>query len=271
MYLADYHVHSCFSPDAGYTMTEMAKAAADAGLQELCFTDHVEPTDLNRPGQLRRHAYDWEQLRRDFAAAQKAMGERITLRLGIELGDAINSIDHTKKLLRGAPELDFTIGSIHWLSSRLDHLDVYFFSPRSQREMRDGVQDYLERSLELAQWGEFCVLGHPTLPVRYSGKYGSVPISFDGFEAEMAEVFRTLVQKGCGIEVNTNRGNIPLPDAKWLKLYRELGGEIITLGSDAHSPAHVGCAVRERQELLRQCGFKRFCTFSRMKPVWHEL
>ena len=65
--------------------------------------------------------------------------------------------------------------------------------------------------------------------------------------------------------------NTPLPDEKWLRMYRRLGGEIITLGTDAHSPDFVGCAVRERQALLRACGFTRFCTFEKQKPIWHEL
>ena len=54
-------------------------------------------------------------------------------------------------------------------------------------------------------------------------------------------------------------------------MYRQMGGEIITLGSDAHSPNFVGCAVRQRQELLRACGFTRFWTFEKMQPVWHAL
>lgn len=87
----------------------------------------------------------------------------------------------------------------------------------------------------------------------------------------MEDIFRTIIPKGIGIELNTNRGNTPLPDGKWLRMYRELGGEIVTLGTDAHSPGAVGCAVREGQALLRACGFTRFCTFRRGTPVWHEL
>ena len=88
---------------------------------------------------------------------------------------------------------------------------------------------------------------------------------------EVEEIFRTLIQKGCGIEVNTNRGGDPLPSAKWLKMYRALGGEIITLGSDVHGPNHIGIGIRENQQLLKACGFRRFCTFEKMKPIWHEL
>ena len=112
-------------------------------------------------------------------------------------------------------------------------------------------------------------------PVKYGEEkqFDSVEIDEprDAFEEEIRYILRTLIEKGVGIELNTNRGNTPLPDAKWLKIYRELGGEIITLGSDAHSTGYVGCCIREGQQLLRECGFTRFCTFERMQPIWHEL
>ena len=76
---------------------------------------------------------------------------------------------------------------------------------------------------------------------------------------------------GLGIELNSNRGNAPLPGEKWLKIYRELGGEIVTLGSDAHRPQHIACAMEERQELLKACGFGAFCTFDAGQPVFHRL
>ena len=80
------------------------------------------------------------------------------------------------------------------------------------------------------------------------------------------------MESGRGLECNTSRGQGPwLPDRDILRRYRELGGEIITLGTDAHDTRYLGCAVRERQALLKECGFKRFCTFERQKPLWHEL
>ena len=96
-------------------------------------------------------------------------------------------------------------------------------------------------------------------------------LNFDGYEAEVESIFRALIARDKGIEVNTNRGNAPLPGEKWLRMYRDLGGRIITLGSDAHVDQHVGWAIRERQELLKRCGFTEFCTFEKMQPIWHEL
>ena len=121
MYLADYHTHSRISPDAGTPMAVLAEAAIKAGLDELCFTDHVEPiiwgsTKLRGP-------YDWAALTGEFRAAQEIIGDRITLRLGMELGDAPWSFGHTEKMIADAPELDFVIGSVHMLSEEFDGVD----------------------------------------------------------------------------------------------------------------------------------------------------
>lgn len=269
MYLADYHTHSRISPDARRSMTEMAEAAIAAGLDELCFTDHMEPVGwgLTTP----RESYDWAALSEEFAAAQAAVGDRIRLRLGVELGDAPWAVDNTERLLAQAPPLDFMIGSIHMLSQQYNGIDLYFYDPPNETEARRGMADYLGQVRKLARWGKFSVLGHLTLPLRYLNENRGFQLSFDGFEAEIEEILQILIENGCGIELNTNRGHTPLPDGKWLRMYRRLGGEIITLGTDAHNRRYVGCAIREGQQLLRQCGFTRFCTFEKMRPIWHEL
>lgn len=269
MYFADYHTHSRVSPDAFSSMTEMAEAAIRQGLQEICFTDHVEPIWFGSAAP--RKTYDWAPLTEEFRAAQAAVGDRIRLRLGVELGDAVWDLDRSQAIMARAPALDFVIGSIHILSERMDGRDLYSLAPRDEAETRACLADYLGQIRRLAQWGGFHVLGHLTLPLRYLNENRGMHVSFDGFEAEMEAIFRTIIPKGIGIELNTNRGNTPLPDAKWLKLYRGMGGEVITLGTDAHTPAAVGCAIREGQALLRECGFRRFCTFRQGQPVWHDL
>ena len=142
MYLADYHTHTKFSPDAHDPMTDMARAAIRAGLDEICFTDHVEPmewqsTELRKP-------YNWPALTEDFAAAQAAVGQQIQLRLGMELGDAQWAPEHVAKLLEGAPEFDFIIGSIHLLSRKYGGADLYDYMPATVAEAQEALGDYLE-------------------------------------------------------------------------------------------------------------------------------
>ena len=269
MYLADYHTHSRISPDARSSMAEMARAAVAAGLDELCFTDHLEP--VNWYTQVPRDPFEWDALQEEFRQAREELGDRIRLRLGVELGDAPRDFAHTERLMADAPELDFIIGSEHMLSEKYGYMDLSQFDPADEAEAREGIADYLHQVRLMAGWGKFNVLGHLTLPLRYLNENRGFHLTFDGFEDEVEDILRTLLENGCGIEVNTNRGNEPLPSEKWLRMYRRLGGEIITLGTDAHTTEFVGRAIRERQELLRECGFRRFCTFEKQKPIWHEL
>lgn len=269
MYLADYHVHSTVSPDGSASMTEMAEAAIAAGFQEIAFTDHLGLGAWG--GGALRQDYDWSPMIREFSEAQASCAQRITLRLGVELGEVPRSPELAERLLAKAPPLDFIIASIHGLWGRFQWKDLMLLRERDEAECREEIATYLEVVLATARWGKFSVLGHLTLPLRYMNESRGFHMSFDGFESEVAEIFRVLIENGCGIEVNSNRGREPLPGAKWLRLYRGLGGEIITLGSDAHSTEKVGCAIRKRQELLRECGFTRFCTFDRLQPVWHTL
>lgn len=269
MYFADYHTHTTCSPDARNSMAEMAGAAAEAGLDEICFTDHVEPLEWNRTV-LKTADYDWLNMERSFNAARSSAGGRIRLRLGIELGDAPWDFAWAERQLERAPELDFVIGSIHSLPPPAD-CNLALFTPADEPEALAGMADYLGQVEQMVRWGKFQVVGHLTLPLRYLNERRGFHLTFDGFEAEIEKILRMAVEKGLGIEVNTNHGKSFLPDGKWLRMYRQLGGEIITLGSDAHRVSDVGCAIREGQELLRQCGFRRFCTFDRGKPVWHRL
>lgn len=268
MYLADYHMHSRWSPDAHTSMADMVRAALRAGLDEICFTDHVE---IKNSGSDQRNTFDWPALEREYAGALTAAQGRIVVRLGIELGEAPRDLPYAEELLRQAPPLDFIIGSRHQLSGRYGHEDLYFAAARDSVTAGEQIRDYLKQVLELAQWGKFSVLGHLTLPLRYMNENNGLHMTFDGFEAEVEEIFRTLIANGCGIEINTNRGHDPLPGEKWLRLYRRCGGELVTLGSDAHAPGQVGCCIAQRQALLRECGFTEFATFEKLRPVFHKL
>lgn len=268
MYLADYHLHSTCSPDARDSMEDMVTAARAAGLDEVCFTEHVEPLawGTTQP----RAEYDWAPLTAAYTAAKAAAGDSIQLRLGVELGDAPWNFERCEAMLARAPQLDFVIGSIHTFSPAVG-CDLFRFSPAGEAEARAAMADYLGQVEKLARWGRFQVLGHLTLPLRYLNELRGFHLTFDGFETEIENILRIVIDQGKGIEVNTNRGNTPLPDEKWLRMYHRLGGEVITLGSDAHCARDVGCAIREGQALLRTCGFRRFCTFDRGNPVWHNL
>ncbi len=268
MYLSDFHLHSRWSPDSVADMRDMARVALDRGFRELCFTDHVEVMNTKCWS---RNRFDWPALSEAVAAARAELGDRIAIRLGAELGEAPRDFGYAEELLAQMPPMDFIIGSIHQLSDAFGCEDLATASTADPELSRRQITDYLALVWKLAKWGKFSVLGHLTLPLRYMNERAGGHMTFDGYEAEVEEIYRALIQSGCGIELNVNRGRTPLPDEKWLKLYRDCGGEIITVGTDAHRPADVGRFVPERLELLKACGFKAYCTFEARKPVFHDL
>ncbi len=271
MYLADYHVHSSCSPDGHVTMADMAAEGIRRGLNEICFTDHVDTIQWGTT-HLRTDTFDWAAVEKQYADAVARYGDRIRLKLGAELGEAYLGFDCAEKQMAGAPELDFVIGSVHMTRDENGWFDLFYIDGDRDDDYYHSVIDaYLEEERKLAQWGQFSVLGHLTLPVRCINEMRHKNLSFRPHMAQVEEILRTAITKGIGIECNTNRGNTPLPDADILKLYRSLGGEIITLGSDAHTTQHLGCVIQARQELLRSCGFRYFTTFDRMKPSFQAL
>lgn len=271
MYLADYHVHSSCSPDGHVPMAEMARRGIELGLDEICFTDHVDTIQWGTH-ELRKDGFDWAGAGQQYAAAQAQYGERIRLKLGAELGEAYLGFDCAEGLLAAAPELDFIIGSVHMSRDEQGVFDLFYIDgDRSDAYYHAVIDAYLAEMLKLAKWGRFSVLGHLTLPVRCINEMKHKDISFRPHMAQVEEILRTIIPKGIGIECNTNRGNTPLPDGEILRLYRALGGEIITLGSDAHTAPQLGCAIEERQTLLRECGFRYFTTFDRLRPSFQAL
>ena len=169
------------------------------------------------------------------------------------------------------PELDFVIGSVHLSGKKFANMDLYYIEKGSEAYYDSVIDSYLDDVLTLARWGRFQVLGHLTLPLRYINEHHGEHMTFRRHMDRVEEIFRTIIPQGVGIECNTNRGNEPLPGEDILRLYRSLGGEIITLGSDAHRPEDVGCFIRQRQELLRTCGFRYFTTFERGRPQFQAL
>lgn len=271
-YIADYHMHSSCSFDGKYTMAEMVKAAIETGADEICFTDHVEPLEESHLRDITPE-HDWAKHIAQYEEAKAIAEKRIKVRLGAELGE-VTVVDTalTDHLLATAPPLDFTIGSVHGFMKDGAMMDLCWIKERDEALWDEAIRLYLAEVRKLIDWGEFNVLGHLTLPLRYAKEdCGMKHRSFAPYRDEVADILERLIDKNLGIEINTNRGNEPLPDEPWLRLYRDLGGELITMGSDAHSPNFIGCAMEERQELLKACGFRYFATFAEQKPIFHKL
>lgn len=141
MYIADYHIHSTCSPDGKMTMSQAAEAALRAGLDEICITDHVDTIfwGNNAP----RDSFDWASLRAQYREALEKYGDKLSIKLGAELGEAYLGYDRAEILLNDAEKLDFCIGSVHTCSEKYDCLDLYFLEEgQSPDYYRAVIEDY---------------------------------------------------------------------------------------------------------------------------------
>ena len=274
---ADYHVHTQFSDDSVYPMEQVIKDAAAMGVEEICFTDHVdygikEDWDCGHPivyrGKEPLANVDYLKYFAKIKELQHSYGDRIMIKAGLEFGIQMHTIPQYKALTQKYP-LDFVILSIHQVENQ-EFWTQDFQKNRSQREYNER---YYGEMLNLVKsFKDYSVLGHMDLIVRYD-EMGVYP--FEKVEAVVSEILKTVIEDGKGIEFNTSYRRYGLKDTTpsvdiW-KRYKELGGEIITIGSDSHTPAHLGVGIGEAKQLLKSLGFRFFCTYDRMKPIYHSL
>lgn len=276
---ADYHVHSDFSFDSNTPMEAQIERAVELGLDELCFTEHVDYGVMSDWGDPEPHMRKGEPyLNVDYPRYFDKLEEmrhryegRIKLRRGLELGVQSHTIDVNTALVgEYRDRLDFTLLSVH----QIGDLELYppdYMEGKTQEEYNLG---YYEELLAVTKgFDGYCVLAHLDVIRRYdpAGEY-----PFEKFRDLIAEILRTAIEKGKGIELNTASWRYGLCDIQpyrgIMRLYRDLGGEILTLGSDAHRTERVAGNFAEARAILRdELGFRRFCTFENMEPRFHEL
>lgn len=266
MYLTDYHTHSSCSHDGHVTMREMAEAACALGLAELCVTDHCDLLD-GQGG--RSPAYDWAPALEQYREAREAMSGRMTVRLGVELGNASADWEAARTALH-RPELDFVIGSIHCWSMAAGGTDYYFGKYDTPEACARTLEDYFGQMEELVSAPDcFDVLGHVIYPLRYMNRDGQNP-SLAPYEDRIRAILRRTAEQGRGMEINTYRGRTIGEWKPILDWFRECGGEIVTTGSDAHQTDQLA-GHRDACALLDACGFRYFACFEGRKPVMKRL
>lgn len=260
MYYIDYHTHTILSPDGNAPLSAMAEAAVAAGLSQLCVTDHYD--------RIMEHGgfapdYDWGPALEQFRAALPAFRDKLALRFGIEYGSAPFDPDYARKML-SQPELDFVIGSLHNMSPGQGGEDFYFLSYDRPEACYAALDDYFASMLRLVELPEtYDILGHIIYPLRYMPP----EIRLDRYQDAIDTVLRRVVETGRGIELNTYCGKTIEPWRPILERYRSRGGELITVGSDAHYPERVGLGVPEAYALLRDTGFRYITVYDKHVPT----
>ena len=267
--LVDYHIHTEFSVDAEGSPDEFARAAFDAGLMEICFTDHVDFLGYDTScGFFKPRAY------LDAVARVRArLPGKIRVLAGIELGIEPEVIERAVEASRQGyfSELDYVIGSVHGVEGQL--LGSCYFPGKSRREACERYLRDLDTSVRtLGKSRTVDVIGHLDVVKRYASWRPNerwLDDARDIFEQAVA----TIVDLGIGLEVNTSgfrqAPQEQFPCVEILDMYRRKGGEILTIGSDSHSPASMtqsGTFCRAALEVIKAAGFRYFTTFAGRKP-----
>jgi len=272
MFLTDYHIHSKCSDDGQNTMLEMALASHGKGVNMLCFTDHCDiDFQTGKPNPVCfGHREKTIKMYEEACAGAPA---EMTILMGMELGEGNHDILRAKQIA-SSPELDFVLGSIHNLKGKTDFYEMKYHDEEFCRKLIDV---YMDELIELSMVDCFDVMAHIGYPVRYTRKAGiNVDINVKTYGEKLAQVLKNLIERGKGIEINCSGFRNPLvggtiPTLDVLKLYKDLGGEIITVGSDAHNIDQAGTGLREGFDILRDLGYKYVTVFEKRKPRFVEI
>ena len=271
MYLCDVHSHTKISPCSEAELSDMVRAAVSAGLREFCVTDHCDL--LNGEGGPVT-SFDWPAAKEQYRAVKEAVGDGLTLRLGVELGSAPYDPETARAILaEGGDALDFVLGSLHnWIGAE-GNIDLYYTSYTGDPSLaRRAVENALEHTWALVTKYPDCYdsLAHINYPLRYIRRDG-IDLSLADWEDRVRAIFTEVAKTDHALEVNTHCGRDLAFWPPLLRWYRECGGELVTVGSDAHRPEDVAGGIPEALAMLSAAGFDRVTTFSGRRPVTHRL
>ncbi len=257
----DTHVHSQFSADTRTSMREQVQGALRLGLAGLAFTDHVEwyPEDETY------HFLDPAAYFAELEAIRAQVNGRVILLAGLEIGNPQRFPLETARLLEAWP-WDFVLGSAHWVDHQRGWVADFFADGAEEAYRR-----YFAEVLDLARHGDFDILAHLDIVRRDDWELNRRALPLDAFADEIRAILQALIERGKGLEINTSglaKGmGTPLPDRTVLSWYRELGGEILVFGSDAHSPQRLAADFAAARELALSVGFKRLARFAARRIV----
>ena len=259
----DFHMHSNLSFDSLAEAADMVKAAEENGLCEICFTDHF---DYNTDPKVAPDIFTVEQYNAKYG---NLTSDRVLIRRGVEFGLTTWNQPELERFASQC-QLDFVIGSIHYV----DGYDPYYPEFWKGKTKEAAFESYLEQSLACVKvQDQYDVLGHLNYVCKSAHNPTHAPLRYEDYADICDEIMKTVIAKGKGMEINTSgvdRVGDFLPSATYLRRYKELGGEIVTVGSDSHAPDRVGQYTNEALAILKDI-FGYVCTFENRKPIFHKL
>jgi histidinol-phosphatase (PHP family) len=262
--LFDCHLHSSFSADSETPARMQVERAIALGLDGLCFTEHLDPD--YPPEEELDFTIDFAAYFAEMTALQQEYVGRIRIGIGMEFGIQPHLGDALKELTDCYP-FDFVIASQHILNGHDPYYPSYF-AGRSEQECYAEFLTAQYETLKKMPLSGFDTLGHMDYIVRY-GPNRNRDYSYEAYADCIDPILRYLIDHGKCLEVNTGGLKYglgePNPCTGVLRRYRELGGEAITIGSDAHEPQHLAYDFDRASALLRALGFKWYTVFEQRR------
>jgi histidinol-phosphatase (PHP family) len=253
----DYHMHSSFSCDSRTPMAAMCRAAIGQGIGEIGFAEHFDlhPSE----NEACRDAFRLEPWARELERCREAFAGQLTIRAGVEIGEPHIYAERARELLESYG-FDYALGSLHWVNGTLIFDPAYF----QGRPAAQAFGHFFEELERMTRAGDFDVLSHFDVPVRTGfSVYGG----YDPREHEdrIRPVLRNCIERGIALDLNTaalrGRARTLTPGLEILRWYVEMGGERVTLGSDAHRPEHVGLHLEAALETAQAAGLQHLTFF----------
>lgn len=266
---ADSHLHTHHSSDSQIPVRDQIEAAIALGMPTLAITDHYDYDQLMGTDKF-PFIFDVPQYFEELLPLKELYKDKIKLRIGIECGLRPFLSKEIAALVQAWP-FDFVIGSVH-MAENMNPYYPSFYEGRTEKEAYTGY--FMDVLKNVIAHDDFDTLGHIDYTVRY-GPNKNRFYTYETYSDILEEILKVLIQKGKALECNTGGLRSGLgyahPHPGILKRYRELGGEMITLGSDAHIPQDIGYGFNELGDYLKSFGFSYYTIFEKRKPVFLPL
>lgn len=269
----DTHLHTDFSTDSDTPLPDQVQNAKERGLSGICITDHMDyefpASALDHPVEGVPFCFDWHSYTAAIRSAKKTYP--LTIFTGVECGlQMLPGVKEKNEQLRSQQDLDYMIGSLHLV----DGMDPYYPSFWEEKDPRLCIRHYFECLYEnLTFFHDFDALGHLDYIVRYApAAYCYKP---EDYRDILEPILQFLIREEIALELNTSgwktKGRCQNPHHTILTWYQKLGGELITVGSDAHTPEYVAYNFDQAASLMQKTGLRQYVVYQKHKPVFYDL
>ena len=271
-FLCDMHTHSDNSFDAKNSVDEMCRSAVSAGISVIAVTDHCEAPFIRFGAECEFGCFD-EQIPKSFAdatAAREKYAGKLKVLRGMELGEPTHDPAATEHALAYG-DFDFILASVHNMKNMQD----FYYMNYSGVDVDKLLAQYFDELCETAAFKHFDSLAHLTYPLRYivagTGKMPDLEKHRDAVDT----IFKILIENNKALEINVSglfkELRSTLPDVTLVRRFKELGGQLLTIGTDAHSADMVGKGIEQGMAVAKAAGFTHCAVYEKHQPELIEI